>query len=530
MSLIQPTLDYTDRDFDSLRLRLQGLARSVYENWTDFNKANIGNVLIELMSFVGDVLNFYQDNQALETFWPTVVQRISAIRLGRLIDFVLTGATAATATETFTIPAAYTSDLQIPEGTRIRTNHPQSPIRFRTTADGTVTAGGTSASISIKQSEKRNETFESTDEPNQEIVLSGTPFLDGSIDTVIWDGTTLLQGLTAANGDYQRVESFLGYTSTDRVFICLTDEEDKANIRFGNGTVGSIPQGEIRVAYEIGGGAAGNVDANTITSLDDALYFDDGSPATVLVTNPAPASGGADRMSMAEARVLAPASLRVLTRTVTRDDYESVARSVRGVARPLMATSNEYAGIEENTGRLYIVARGTRYASGRVGPGTPDATLLAQVVSEIAANKPSTITFSYTALAAVFRDISIKTQVFLTKGAVGATVGAAIEAALYDFFAAQLSDGLPNEEIDFGANLLERQSTSSTATQGEIVWSDAFNVIRDVTGVRKVDEGADGLLINSGTGLKRQSVSLLPIEFPRLISVVVIDGDTGNAL
>jgi hypothetical protein len=530
MSLIQPTLDYTDRDFDSLRLRLQGLARSVYENWTDFNKANIGNILIELMSFVGDVLNFYQDNQAMETFWPTLVQRISAIRLGQLIDFVLTGASAATADETFAIPAVYTSALQIPEGTRVRTNHPQSPVRFRTTADGTISPGSVSASIAIKQSEKRAETFESSEEPNLEIVLSGTPFLDGSIDTAIWDGTTLIQGLTAANGDYYRVDSFLGYTSTDRVFVCLTDDQDKANIRFGNGVIGTIPQGEIRVAYEVGGGAAGNVDANTISILDDSLFYDDGSPATVSVTNPAPATGGADKMTLAEARVQAPASLRVLTRTVTKEDYESVARSVRGVARALMATSNEYAGIEENTGRLYIVARGIRYASGRVGPDTPTSTLLAQVESEIATNKPSTITFSYAAYAAVFRDLLLKSKVFLDRGAVGATVKSAIEAALYDFFAAQLADGLPNESIDFGFNLLQQQATTSIATQGEIVWSDVFDVINDVAGVRKVDEGADGLLINSGTGYKRQSVSLLPIEFPRLTSVILINGDTGAAL
>ena len=64
MSLITPSLDYTDRDFYSLRLRLQGLIRSVFPDWTDFNTATFGNILLELYAFVGDTLHFYQDGQA----------------------------------------------------------------------------------------------------------------------------------------------------------------------------------------------------------------------------------------------------------------------------------------------------------------------------------------------------------------------------------------------------------------------------------------------------------------------------------
>ena len=39
---------HTDKDFDSLRLRLQSLVRLVFLDWTDFNVANFGNVLVEL--------------------------------------------------------------------------------------------------------------------------------------------------------------------------------------------------------------------------------------------------------------------------------------------------------------------------------------------------------------------------------------------------------------------------------------------------------------------------------------------------
>ena len=58
MALLAQASDFTDRDFDALRLRLQSLVRSVFPEWTDFNVANFGNLLLELYAFVGDVLGF----------------------------------------------------------------------------------------------------------------------------------------------------------------------------------------------------------------------------------------------------------------------------------------------------------------------------------------------------------------------------------------------------------------------------------------------------------------------------------------
>ena len=58
----------------------------------------------------------------------------------------------------------------------------------------------------------------------------------------------------------------------------------------------------------------------------------------------------------------------------------------------------------------------------------------------------------------------------------------------------------------------------------ELAWSDLFNVIRDVTGVRKIEP--TGLLLNSTVG----NVNLLHWEFPILGTVTLTNGDTGAAL
>jgi|GEM_PF-5424762 len=97
--------DYTDRNFDSLRLRLQNLVRSVFLEWTDFNVANFRNLLLALHAFLGDVLTFYQDHQARESRIAMVTQRKNLIALTNLLGFRPAGARAATADVTFTLAA-----------------------------------------------------------------------------------------------------------------------------------------------------------------------------------------------------------------------------------------------------------------------------------------------------------------------------------------------------------------------------------------------------------------------------------------
>src|ERR1700694_5225033 len=108
MALLAHAADYTDKDFDSLRLRLENLVRSVFPEWTDFNVANFGNILLELYAFVGDVLAFYQDSEAGESRIATATQRKNLIALTKLLGFRPSGARAATVDAVFTLAAVPT--------------------------------------------------------------------------------------------------------------------------------------------------------------------------------------------------------------------------------------------------------------------------------------------------------------------------------------------------------------------------------------------------------------------------------------
>ena len=106
MSILPANLDYSDKDFESLRARMFDLIRSVFPLWTADAVANFGNILVEGYCFIGDVLTFYQDQQAREGRFAYVEMRKNMIALAKLIGYELSGAEAATVDVVLTITNA----------------------------------------------------------------------------------------------------------------------------------------------------------------------------------------------------------------------------------------------------------------------------------------------------------------------------------------------------------------------------------------------------------------------------------------
>lgn len=70
------TVQYLNKDFDSLKAQLINFAQTYYpDTYNDFNEASPGMMLIEMASYVGDVLSFYIDNQIQENFLQFAKQR-----------------------------------------------------------------------------------------------------------------------------------------------------------------------------------------------------------------------------------------------------------------------------------------------------------------------------------------------------------------------------------------------------------------------------------------------------------------------
>ena len=75
------SIEYSNKDYESIRQELLGRVPQLTDRWTDFNSSDLGIVLLELFCGVGDMLAYYLDAQAAEAFLPTARQRQSVIDL-----------------------------------------------------------------------------------------------------------------------------------------------------------------------------------------------------------------------------------------------------------------------------------------------------------------------------------------------------------------------------------------------------------------------------------------------------------------
>lgn len=75
-------IQYLNKDFDSFKEKLVDFAKTYYPNtYNDFDENSPGLMLIEMASYVGDVLSFYVDNQVQENFVQYAKQRKNLLNL-----------------------------------------------------------------------------------------------------------------------------------------------------------------------------------------------------------------------------------------------------------------------------------------------------------------------------------------------------------------------------------------------------------------------------------------------------------------
>tara|TARA_R100000152_G_C6778879_1_gene209958 strand:- start:1559 stop:3403 length:1845 start_codon:yes stop_codon:yes gene_type:complete len=81
-------IKYTSREFDTIKRDLTDYVRRYYpDTYRDFNEASFGSLMIDTVAYVGDMLSFYLDYQANETFLHTSVEYNNIIKLGRQLGW-----------------------------------------------------------------------------------------------------------------------------------------------------------------------------------------------------------------------------------------------------------------------------------------------------------------------------------------------------------------------------------------------------------------------------------------------------------
>jgi hypothetical protein len=361
-------VDYMARDYESLLRSMYAIVPSKLPEWTDFaNQADFGNVMLEMFAHIGDILSYYQDRVANESFLATALTRRSVIEHLRLIGYTLATAAPAAASLDVTVAGTVNAVVTVSAGdafaTKSQKNKPS--VRFEYTREqpltidfGAITAVAgkkTFKGLLVEEGRLINSELIGTSDgsTNQRFLLAHSRLIQRPIGTTEQARRNVVL-LTNSNGTidaWTQQETLAFSRAGQKDFVIEIDDADRATVNFGDGIFGAIPTGgaQILATYRVGGGALGNTPDGTIRTIV-------GAPQLALlgaqVTNPEPSSGGADRESIEHAVKLAPVIFRSLKRAVTADDYEALARSFKGVAK-VQAKATGW-----NTVTLYVAPAG----------------------------------------------------------------------------------------------------------------------------------------------------------------------------
>lgn len=407
------SIAYTNKDYESLRRELLARVPQLTDRWTDFNASDLGVVLLELFCGIGDMLAYYLDAQAAEAFLPTARQRQNVINLCKLISYRLDTPVAATTTLRFALAAPLDEDLTIPASTACRARLEDGDVEFETALDAVIPRGRTEVDVDARQGRRRSESFTGNGEPGQRLVLAGKSIAQGSVRVRIQER------------EWTEVAHFQESDAGALHFQTETDALDETTIVFGDGVHGAVPPpGEpVEVEYLETLGAAGNLGPNLVTEVLDAVYLD-GAQVALSVTNPAPATNGADRETLEHARRQAPAELRSLWKAVTKEDYKALAEGFPGVAKAQILDVNDCGNI-----RYYQV----NLAVAPDGGGPPSALLKRELAEFLESRK--VITVEINLFDPVYRPVSVDADVFAHAGEDLDLVRSRVEDALAEHFA-----------------------------------------------------------------------------------------------
>lgn len=323
------TIDYTNRDYEAFReMMIQNLKEKMPE-YTDLSPTDAGIVILEALANGLDILSLYADITANDVLLPTTQDRSIANLLAKCLGYTPYTQTASEYEQVFVLDSVRPKDILIPKGTVVKTKSstdlatlffetmedliiPSTNLGNETDEDGNFLY---TARIQHGTSVYQDVIGTSSGAPLQSFKLNYTNVLVDSIELYINEG----------NGQelWKRVDSFIDYNESSRVYVVNVDEFDVCTIEFGNGIKGMIPSSYpngIIANYRVGGGEVGNVSAGIITELDTGITHVESTfnlPVSVL---------GHDKESLESIKENAPASYRARDRLVTLEDYEDLLR------------------------------------------------------------------------------------------------------------------------------------------------------------------------------------------------------------
>ena len=350
MPLDPPELD--SRRLKELLEQAIARVRRSCEGWSDFTAGDPGVTLLEAYAFLTEQM-IARLNRLPE---------LAYLEFLRLLGLKLRPPAAAEVELVFSVTRPGDRARDIPEGTRVcpeAGGDEELPI-FTTVTPTRIEPGGQEVKVRALHCEwiEGEKLGTSNGQPGQSFkllrlpVIARTGFGDDLLIGVAVPAREVgerVHTIRVENQDFRiwrEVDHFSGDEEDRHIFVAdrflgritfapaLQAEADlSANTHGVLTALGEVPPpgAEIRAWYRRGGGAYGNVAANTLTRLRDVM-------AGIDVTNPERATGGRDAETLSHALRRGPQEFYSLERAVTASDYELLALRSGGVARAKAVT------------------------------------------------------------------------------------------------------------------------------------------------------------------------------------------------
>lgn len=352
MPLDNKFIGYVDRTYEQIKSNILLKFGNNVPEITDHSDSNPWVKAINIFAGIAEMLNYYLDVNARESFLLTAKQFRSAIKIAKFFDYRTSGALASSVDVKFYVDNATTQDIIIPEGTQVSTKE---GVKFLTVSDVQIDIGSTEISVSAKQHTQ---------------VLSktlGTSNGSSSQSYILDDDVENESATIRVDTDiYAQIDTFAEATSDSEIYISELNSDKQMIVEFGDDINGKIPPTSLVITadYYVTEGADGNVSSESITIIDSTITVPSGF--TLKVNNIEGSSGGVDVDSLTTLKKKIPLFNRTKNRAVTEQDFIDITELSPGV---------EKGGLVYNCGKLveiFIVPSGGGIASTQLISDTYD--------------------------------------------------------------------------------------------------------------------------------------------------------------
>ncbi len=341
--------DYSSRDYETIKRDLLARADRVFPEWTDRDPSDFGMMFLDLWAYTGDVLHYYIDRAAAESFLATATQRESVLALANLMDYVPRGRSSATGSATFENSSAVA--VNIAPYTEFLARYDDKTYQLYTT-DGALIPASSSAPVVLNEGTLIRD----------EVLTSGSSGTTGQRYTLRDIGVAVKSLLVTVFEDgvtptvYQRVSRLSAAATGDRVFATDVTADGFMDIIFGTSLNGFVPPpgSTITATYSTSSGEAGNIPASSVTGFKGV------TPPGLSLTSSTAFSGGLDEESITSLKRSIPSVISAQNRAVTRNDFIALATQVEGVAKATISFTPSVAGPSAGNASVTIYPQAER--------------------------------------------------------------------------------------------------------------------------------------------------------------------------